>query len=51
MSGSSEVKLGDSVLVVDDNNLVGVDKLSLKALASITTLFNRGLVSKYRLDS
>ena len=28
MSGSSEVKLGDYVLVVDDNNLVGVRKLS-----------------------
>lgn len=51
MSGSSEVKLGDSVLVVDDNNLVGVGKLSLKASASTTTFFNRGLVSKYRLDS
>ena len=52
MSGSSEVKLGDSVLVVDDNNLVGrVGKLSLKASASTATFFNRGLVSKYRLDS
>ena len=51
VSGSSEVKLGDSVLVVDDNNLVGVGKLSLKASASTTTFFNRGLVSKYRLDS
>ena len=51
MSGSSEVKLGDSVLVVDDNNLVGVGKLSLKASASTFTFFNRGLVSKYRLDS
>ena len=50
MSGSSEVKLGDSVLVVDDNNLVGVGKLSLKASASTATFFNRGLVSKYRLD-
>ena len=28
MSGSSEVKLGDSVLVVDDNNLVGVELIS-----------------------
>ena len=51
VSGSSEVKLGDSVLVVDDNNLVGVGKLSLKASASTATFFNRGLVSKYRLDS
>ena len=51
MSGSSEVKLGDSVLVVDDNNLVGVGKLSLKVSDSTTTFFNRGLVSKYRLDS
>ena len=51
MSGSSEVKLGDSVLVVDDNNLVGVGKLSLKASASTATFFDRGLVSKYRLDS
>ena len=51
MSGSSEVKLGDSVLVVDDNNLVGVGKLSLKVSASTDTFFNRGLVSKYRLDS
>lgn len=51
MSGSSEVKLGDSVLVVDDNNLVDVGELSLKASASTATFFNRGLVSKYRLDS
>ena len=51
MSGSSEVKLSDSVLVVDDNYLVGVGKLSLKASASTATFFNRGLVSKYRLDS
>ena len=51
VSGSSEVKLGDSVLVVDDNNLVGVGKLSLKASASTAAFFNRGLVSKYRLDS
>ena len=51
MSGSSEVKLGDPVLVVDDNNLVGVGKLSLKASASTATFFNRGLVSKYRLNS
>ena len=51
MSGSSEVKLGDSVLVVDDNNLVGVGKLLLKASTSTATFFNRGLVSKYRLDS
>ena len=43
--------MGDSVLVVDDNNLVGVGKLSLKASDSTTTFFNRGLVSKYRLDS
>ena len=48
MSGSSE---GDSVLVVDDNNLVDVGELSLKASASTATFFNRGLVSKYRLDS
>ena len=27
MPGSSEVKLGDSVLVVDDNNLVGVGRV------------------------
>ena len=51
MSDSSYVKLGDSVLIVDDNNLVGVSKLSLKASASTATFFNRGLVSKYRLDS
>ena len=37
--------MGDSVLVVDDNNLVGVGKLSLKASDSTTTFFNRGLVS------
>ena len=29
MSGSSEVKLGDSVLIVDAYVLVGVSKLSL----------------------
>ena len=46
MSGSSEVKMGDS-----DNNLIGVGKLSLKASASTPTFFNRGLVPKYRLDS
>ena len=53
MSDSSEVKFGDSVLIVDDNNVVGVSKLSLKASASTATFFNRGLVStgKYRLDS
>ena len=51
MSDSSYVKLGDSVLIVHDNNLVGVSKLSLKASASTATFFNRGLVSKYRLDS
>ena len=51
MSGSSEVKLGGSVLIVDDENLKGVSKLSLKASASTATCFNRGLVSKYRLDS
>ena len=44
MSGSSEVKLGDSVLIVDDNDLVGVSRLSLKASASTATFFNRGLV-------
>ena len=51
MSGSSEVKLGDSVLVVDDNNLADVGKLSLKESSSTATFFNRGSVSKYRLDS
>ena len=51
MSGSSAVKLGDSVFVVDDNNLVGVGKLLLKASDSTTTFFNRGLVSNHRLDS
>ena len=44
MSGSSEVKLGDSVLIVDDNDLVGVSRLSLKASASTATFFKRGLV-------
>ena len=44
MSGSSEVKLGDSVLIVDDNDLVDVSRLSLKASASTATFFNRGLV-------
>ena len=39
MSGSSEVKLGDSVLVVDDNNLVGVGELSLKASCSLHSYF------------
>ena len=53
MSGSSGVKLGDSVLIVDDNILVGqgVSKLSLKASASTATFLNKGLVSKHRLDS
>ena len=43
MLGSSEVKLGDSVLIVDDDDLVGVSKLSLKASASTATFFDIGL--------
>ena len=50
MSDSSEVKLGDSVLIVDDNSLVGVSKRPLKASAITATFFNRGLVQIGQLE-
>ena len=50
MSGSSEVRLGDSVLIVDDNDLVGASKLSLKASATTAAFFNRGLVQIGQLE-
>ena len=51
MSGSSEVKLDVSALVFDEDYLVGVSKLRLKASASIATFFNRGLVQIGQLES
>ena len=50
MSGASEVKLGGSILIVDDNDKVGVSKLSLKASANTATFFNRGLVQIGQLE-
>lgn len=46
MLGFLEVicKLGDFVLIVDDDDLVGVSKFLLKVLVSIVIFFNRGLV-------
>lgn len=44
MLGFLEVKLGDFVLIVDDNDLVGVSRFLLKVLVSIVIFFNRGLV-------
>jgi len=38
------------VHVVDDDDLVGVSKLRLKASASMATFFNRGLVQIGQLE-